>query len=305
MKNLLGKRNQGIIFIIASAFFFALMNLFVRLSGDLPTMQKVFFRNFVAMLVALVLVLKDRSAFKIGKGNFKYVLLRSIAGTLGMICNFYAIDRLNIADASILNKISPFFAIVFSFFILKEKPAVFDWIAVAVAFIGAVFVVNPVFSLEVLPAIAGVAGGLGAGLAYTFLRKATMNGVKGKLVVFFFSAFSCAVALPFLIIFYQPMSGLQLIYLLLSGAAAAGGQLCITAAYTKAPAKEISVFDYTIVLFTSVFGFCFLEQVPSVMSIIGYVIIIGIAVVKWLYNLKKDKGKEKNVAASDAEEKKE
>lgn len=299
MKNLLGKRNQGIIFIIASAFFFALMNLFVRLSGDLPTMQKVFFRNFVAMLVAFVLVLKDKSAFKIGKGNFKYVLLRSVAGTLGMICNFYAIDRLNIADASILNKISPFFAIVFSFFILKEKPAVFDWIAVAVAFVGAVFVVNPVFSLEVIPALAGVAGGLGAGLAYTFLRKATMSGVKGKFIVFFFSAFSCAVALPFLIIFYQPMSALQLIYLLLSGAAAAGGQLCITAAYTKAPAKEISVFDYTIVLFTSIFGFCFLDQVPVVTSIIGYVIIIGIAVAKWLYNLKKDKKEEKANAEKD------
>jgi len=293
MKNLLNKRNQGIIFIIASAFFFALMNLFVRLSGSLPTMQKVFFRNFVAMFVALVLVLKDRSAFKIGKGNFKYVLLRSIAGTLGMICNFYAIDRLNIADASILNKISPFFAIVFSFFILNEKPAVFDWIAVAVAFVGAVFVVNPVFSLQVFPAIMGFAGGLGAGLAYTFLRKATMSGVKGTFVVFFFSAFSCAVALPFLIIFYEPMSALQLVFLLLSGAAAAGGQLCITAAYTKAPAKEISVFDYTIVLFTSIFGFCFLGQVPSVMSIIGYVIIIGIALAKWLYNLKRDKKHEK------------
>jgi len=293
MGKLLGKRNQGIIFIICSAFFFALMNLFVRLSGDLPTMQKVFFRNFVAMFVALVLVLKDRTAFKLGKGNFKYVLFRSIAGTLGMICNFYAIDKLNIADASILNKISPFFAVVFSFFILKEKPAVFDWIAVGIAFVGAVFVVNPAFSMEVIPALAGVAGGLGAGLAYTFLRKATNSGVNGKFIVFFFSAFSCAVALPFLIIFYKPMTWLQLLYLLLSGAAAAGGQLFITAAYSRAPAKEISVFDYTIVLFTSLFGFFFLDQIPTVTSFIGYAIIIGIAVVKWLYNLHKDKKEKK------------
>lgn len=289
MKNLLSRRKQGIIFIIASAFFFALMNLFVNLSGDLPTMQKVFFRNFVAMFVALFLLIKDRSAFRMEKGSFKYVLFRSIAGTLGMICNFYAIDRLNISDASILNKISPFFAVVFSFFILKEKPVVFDWIAVGVAFVGAIFVINPSLSMDVLPALAGVTGGLGAGLAYTFLRKATMSGVKGKFVVFFFSAFSCAVALPFLIIFYTPMEPLQLIYLLLSGASAAGGQLCITAAYSRAPAKEISVFDYTIVLFTSVFGYCFLEQKPSVTSVIGYVIIIGIAVVKWLHDLRKDK----------------
>ena len=39
------KKYMGIVYIIMSAFFFALMNVFVRLSGDLPSMQKSFFRN--------------------------------------------------------------------------------------------------------------------------------------------------------------------------------------------------------------------------------------------------------------------
>ena len=82
------------------------------------------------------------------------------------------------------------------------------------------------------------------------------------------------------------MSLYQTLMLLLAGAAATGGQLSITKAYTKAPAKEISVFDYTQVIFAAVLGLIFLGQIPDTLSIIGYIIIIGSAIYKWNYNLK-------------------
>ena len=99
---------------ITSAFSFALMMTFVHLAGDLPTFQKAFFRNAVAMLFALAVLLKDPSMFKAPKRSYKYLFLRSAAGTIGLVCNFYAIDRLVLADASILNKMSPFFTLIFS-----------------------------------------------------------------------------------------------------------------------------------------------------------------------------------------------
>lgn len=71
-----------------------------------------------------------------------------------------------------------------------------------------------------------------------------------------------------------------------AGAAATGGQLSITKAYTKAPAKEISVFDYSQVIFAALLGFVFLQQIPDYLSVIGYVIIIGSAIFKWNYNLR-------------------
>jgi drug/metabolite transporter (DMT)-like permease len=84
------------------------------------------------------------------------------------------------------------------------------------------------------------------------------------------------------------MSGRQLLFLLLAGIAAAGGQFSITAAYTHAPAKEISVFDYSQVVFAALLGFVFFREVPNVWSVLGYVIIIGVAVFRWHYNLKQD-----------------
>lgn len=271
----------GVIYIIASAFFFALMNLFIRLTGDVPTMQKCFFRNFFAMLIAVATLIKTRTSFRIGKGNMKYLIGRSTAGCVGMVCNFYAIDHMAISDASMLNKLSPFFAIIFSIFILNEKANKYEWLAVFCAFAGALFVVKPTFNLEMIPAVAGCIGGLGAGLAYVFVRKLGTRGEKSMIVVAFFSGFTTLMLLPNLIFNYAPMSAKQWIFLIFTGLAAAGGQICITNAYAKAPAREISVYDFSIVIFTAILGFVFLDQIPDVLSVVGYVIIIGTAVIKW------------------------
>ncbi|MBQ1942527.1 MAG: DMT family transporter, partial [Clostridia bacterium] len=168
---------KGVCLIVLSAFFYSLMSLFVRLAGDLPTFQKSFFRNLVAAIVGFALLLKSRS-LKIEKSSLPALIGRTIAGTVGILCNFYAIDAMNISDASILNKLAPFFSILFSILILKEKSTWKDLLLVAVAFSGALFVVKPSFQLEKsLPALIGVLGGLGAGLAYTFVR---YLGKKGE-----------------------------------------------------------------------------------------------------------------------------
>ena len=280
-------KKKGILFILGAAFFFALMNLFVKLGGDVPTMQNAFFRNAVAAVFALFVVMKDRGCVKTAKGNYAGLLLRSAFGLIGIICNFYAIDKLTISDASLLNKLSPFFAVIFSIFILKEIADRYEWTFVIVAFIGALFVIKPTFSMEIIPAIAGVIGGMCAGLAYTFVRQLQSNGVKGPVIVLFFSAFSSIALLPNLIFNFTPMTFEQTLSLVMAGVSAAGGQFCITAAYKNAPAKEISVFDYTQVVIAAILGFLFLDQVPDMLSIVGYIIILSVAVLKWQYNLKK------------------
>ena len=280
----MSQKNQGILCIISAAFFFALMNLFVRLAGDVPTIQKSFFRNFIAALLAFIMLMRSKSSTRLTKENVKDLIMRSIGGTLGILCNFYAIDHLNIADASMLNKLSPFFAVIFSIFLLKEKTTRFEWSMLIIAFVGALFVIKPSFNLNSVPALIGVFGGLGAGLAYTYVRRLGTHGIKGPVIVFFFSCFSCIVTLPAILLHYAPMTTQQLITLILAGCAAAGGQVSITAAYTKAPASENSVFDYSQILFAALFGFLFLDQIPDHFSVFGYFIIIGAAIAKWYHS---------------------
>ena len=278
------KRTVGVLFILGAALCFALMNLFVNLAGDLPVMQKVFFRNLIASVAVFFLLLFQKEKFRIhSKKCLLWLFLRSFVGFLGVILNFYAIDTIgSISDASILNKLSPFFAILFSVFLLKEKPRLYEIGFVALAFSGALFVVKPTFTAASLPALAGVLSGASAGFAYSCVRVLSVKGERGMMTVFFFSAFSTLVALPFFIAFYEPMTPFQLFALLMAGVSATGGQFFITAAYRFAPAKEIAVFDYSQVLFAAVLGFLFLDQLPDLWSLAGYGIIIGAAVGKQL-----------------------
>ena len=130
---------------------------------------------------------------------------------------------------------------------------------------------------------------MSAGLAYTFVRKAGAGGASRNLIVFFFSVFSCIVILPFMVVGFVPMKWYQTLYLLAAGAAAAGGQVFITQAYTYAPAKEISVFDYTIVIFTAAFGAAFLREFPDALSYAGYAVVILGAGISWLYHMVKER----------------
>ena len=140
-------------------------------------------------------------------------------------------------------------------------------------------------------------GGLGAGAAYTFVRKLGRQGERGTEIVLFFSGFTCVCSLPFWVFDYQPMSAMQWLYLLLAGVAAAGGQLSVTAAYRHAPAKEISVFDYSQIIYASLWGMLIFGELPDVMSIIGYVIIIGAAVMRFLVNRRLDRKAAREEAA--------
>lgn len=278
-------RTRGVLCILCSALCFSAMSAFVHLAGDLPVFEKAFFRNFVAAVIVFVLVRVRHIPLRIEKPFRKYVLLRCIFGTAGLLLNFYAIDRLSLADSNMLNKLSPFFAIVFSYFVLKERVKPVQALAVAGAFLGALLIIKPTgTNLSLLPAIGGFFGGMGAGAAYTFLRKSTRGGVNSDIIVLCFSCFSCLVTIPFIAADFVMPTGRQLLLLLLCGCCGAGGQFSITAAYSFAPAREISVYDYTQVIFSAVMGYFLFDQLPDLWSFIGYAVIIAMAVINFVYN---------------------
>lgn len=269
---------KGMFFIVMAAFFFASMNVFVKLAGDLSSIQKSFFRNLIAALFAFIILVKSKEGFSYQRKDIPMLLLRSVFGTLGILCNFYAVDHLLVSDASMLNKLSPFFVIIFSSLFLNEKANMTQKITIIIAFIGSLFVVKPsIHFVSNMNSIIGILGAMFAGIAYTCVRKLGKQGVAGAKIVFFFSCFSCLSVVPYLIFHFQPMTLQQIGCLLMAGLMAAGGQFSITNAYTYAPAKEISVYDYTQVIFAAILGFILLNQLPDIYSIIGYIIIIGVA----------------------------
>jgi drug/metabolite transporter (DMT)-like permease len=106
-------------------------------------------------------------------------------------------------------------------------------------------------------------------------------------IVFSFSVFSTLILLPNILLNYHPMSVKQFVFLVLAGCSAAIAQLSVTAAYQNAPARDISVFDYSQVVYAAMFGFLLWGEIPDALSFLGYAIIIGTAFGKWYWMTKR------------------
>ena len=93
---------------------------FCAVVGRPPLYAEKFLPQLIALLFALALLLRSREKFQWNKKQLPVYLARAVFGTIGILGNYYAIDHLLLSDASMLNKLSPFFAIIFSYFALRE-----------------------------------------------------------------------------------------------------------------------------------------------------------------------------------------
>lgn len=277
---------KGIFFILLSALGFSIMNLCVTLAGDLPTFQKALFRNAGAMIVSFFLFLKSGDKLDLKPSDLGLLLMRALFGSVGLFANFYALDHMMISDASMLNKLAPFFTLLLSAIFLKEKTSIKQYLFVALAFVGVLFIVKPTmeFTQSMGASIVGVIGGFGAGAAYACVRGLGKRGMPSSQIVLGFSVVSTLIAIPFVINNHTPMSIYQICLLSLAAIGATVGQFGITWAYKAAPSKEISIFDYFTVIFSALWGFIFLSQVPDIYSLFGYLIIFTSALLMFFYN---------------------
>src|SRR5699024_6817715 len=150
----------------------------------------------------------------------------------------------------------------------NEKVRNYQFIAMIVAIFGMLFVVKPEFSSSMIPSIGGLFSGIFAASAYTCVR-ALSNRQALYTFVFYFSFFSIIVLITFTMFTFEPMSTMQVIYLIGAGLAAAAGQIGITLAYSFAPAKDISIFTYASIIFTALFGFILFGESPDFYAILG------------------------------------
>jgi drug/metabolite transporter (DMT)-like permease len=261
---------------VVSGLCFALMGVMVKLSGDLPLPTKVFFRNLVTLGITSVVAIRIRENPFSRTPHWRRLLLRSAFGLCGVSLYFLALGRMNLADASLLNKTSPFFVTGIAVVALRERLHRGAIPTLLIAFLGAALVIKPRFDLEMLPALAGLGSGLSAGMAYTLVR--SLKGrVSPNRIILTFSLFSTAVTLPLLALDPpDPTSG-QWLALIGTGVFAAGGQYGLTFAYHHAPASRVSIFAYLHVLFALFAGIAFFGEVPDLLSITGGCLIVWAA----------------------------
>lgn len=266
------EKNKGIILIILSSFFFALMATTVKFAGNYTLAEKVFFRNFVGLIVMAYTMWRQKISFK--PQNFKLLTLRSLLGLTGVYLYFLSISKLDLSVAVTLNKTSPFFVMVFAVLFLKEEFTKHKLMSLIVAISGVLVIMRPSATFDLAYGLLGIGAAVAAGGAYTVVRK-LKDYDHPLVIIFYFCLYSVLITFPFAF-----QSGLHLssatdiTVLTLIGLFAVIAQTCMTFAYRHAPASELAIYTYMNIVFSSIIGVLFFKEHPSAMNLFGITLII-------------------------------
>jgi len=276
------EETKGILFILMSSFFFAVMAASVKAVPHIPLAEKIFFRNLLGVFIMGGIIIKNKKSFK--SANTKLLALRCIFGILGVVGYFYSISKLSLSDAVLLNKMSPFFVILLSLIFLKEKIHRLQAYAMLIAILGAGFIIKPQFNYSMIPALIGLFSAVFAAAAYTVIRQLRLYD-SPELIVFYFCLFSCIAMLPFIVSghFIIPTSK-DLIILLLIGLSATSAQILMTTGYRFAPASQLAIYGYANIIFSTIFGIILWSEFPDLLSITGGLLIILGGFINYISN---------------------
>ena len=283
----ISKKTKGIILMLLSALFFALMQTMVKLTGGhIPLFEQVFFRNLISMFIMMIIIMKNKNSMFGPRKYQPWLFARSFFGFLGVIAMFYATNHANQADVNTLTKMSPFLVTIFASVFLKEKISKIQVPAMVVALIGCIIVANPTFNSNLFPLFIAFLNAVTSAVAYTLLSY-FKDKVEGVSVIMHFSTFSVVTAGVLMIKGFVMPTPVEWCLLLLIGIFGAFGQICLTYAYRMAPAAEVSVYNYSGIVFSMILGYVVLDQSLGFNSILGALLVVAASVMVYLYNNRK------------------
>ncbi len=267
---------------LASALSFSVMQVFVKLSSaEVGTFEQTFFRNLISLLIAAGMVRREKRPVlrEIRQGGWA-LWGRSFFGFLGIVLFFYATGHARQADVAMLNRSSPVFVTLFAGLFLKEKITPVKIASTVLCLLGAYIAMQPSFDSNPFPLLSALLAAVVAGMAYTMLAYCK-NFVSPSVIIFHFSAFSTVCAAALMLPSFVVPSWKVFFMLLLIGVFAAGGQFLLTYAYQQAPASEVSIYQYSGVVFTAALSFLLLGESLSGSSIVGGLVILG--AIFWVF----------------------
>ena len=277
-------KQKGILLMLLSALLFSAMQVFINMTGkQIPLMEQVFFRNIVSMAICFIIIRRNRLPLFGGLKDQPLLFMRSIFGFLGLISLFYAAARATQADVTILSKLSPFLITLFAYLFLKERIAKVQFPALLIAFAGAFLVANPSFHSNTFPLFIAFLCSLFSSVAYTLLAY-SKDKVNALTIIMHFSTFCALVSLPFFVLHITVPGPRELFLLLLIGVFGGLGQIALTYAYRMAPASEVSIYNYSGILFSMILGYLILGETVPVASLLGGALVILASLLTYRYS---------------------
>lgn len=273
-------------YMLLSALGFALMAACVKaVSGyGMPVLEIVAARALVSLGLSYLDVKRKRISIW---GQHKPLLLaRGIVGALALVCVYYSVTTLSLADATVLQYTYPAFTAVLALLFLGERIKLATMLCMLLSFVGVIVMMRPgeagLIGLPMLSLFAALAGALGSAIAYVIVRKLSQTE-DSSVIIFYFPL----VALPTSLLLLGGdfvMPGMEaLLLLLLVGVFTQVGQIGLTKAMAAEEAGKASAYAYVQVIFSAILGVIFFEEIPTLWTIIGGCLILAGALINALW----------------------
>lgn len=265
--------NQGALLAIFASLIFSIMNVLVKMIADeIPTGEIVFFRSSIGCLLIGLLMYQRRIAFSCE--DRPLLVLRGTMGALYLVCYFYSIAHLTLADASMLAYLSPFFSLVLSLLILRERVngAMVFWLVTVI--IGAIILIRPWnFSSYTLASLVGMMSAVFAAMAYLSVNKLTKRHHNYE-IVFYFLLIATLIAVPLMWHNFVWPTRYQLVILIAIALVSLLGQVVLTQAFSSDNLIVVSVVRYIGIVFNIAWGWLFWNEVPMILSLVGCSLVV-------------------------------
>ncbi len=263
-------------FMASGALAFATMNALARGMHHLPWPMLGFCRALLGLGVALLLARARRAPLTIVDRRRMWV--RSLAGSTGMLCTFYALTHMPLADATALLNTTPLWIALLAWFTLRERVSRGVALALAVAFVGVLFVERPGLRHDGFAGLVALCAGAASALAMVSLRR--LSGETPEAVVVHFSAIATAVqggaSLWWVASHGAPPtpSARDVAGILAMGVTATVGQLAITRAYALDKAARVGAAGWLQVLLSLVLDAAVFRRTPDALTLAGIALLM-------------------------------
>ena len=262
---------------LASALISALNGAIAKvLSQTMDPIEIVFYRNLLGIFIILYSLNKVRVTIE--RSKLHLLFLRGAFGALAMVLFFYTIATIPLGEAVVLNKTSPFFVTILSFYLMKETISLRTFFALIIGFVGVICITKP-FGMSIsLEHFLGVLGGFFAAAAYATIKK--IKDIYDARVIML-SFMGVGILIPLILFLFTPYAQFKLhtdifVWALigLMAVVSTASQWFLTRAYSLSKASIIGVVSYSNIPFAIGFGVMLGDRLPDSYVFIGIILII-------------------------------
>ncbi|WP_435237200.1 DMT family transporter [Psychromonas sp. PT13] len=275
-------------YMLLSALAFALMAACVKSVSEsgIPVLEIVAARAIVSVFLSYLVV--KRKKISIWGNNKPWLFARGAVGAVSLICVFYAISTLPLAEATILQYLHPIFTALLALFFLREKIQRSTILCIVLSLLGVAIMIQPNISFDSaisyswFSILVAILGAFGSAVAYIIVKKLTKTE-DSSVIVFYFPVIAFPIAMLLLGSDFVVPGLAVAVLLILIGVFTQVGQICLTTALHSADASKAMAYSYVQVVFSILIGWVYFSEVPVITTLIGGSFIISGALVNVLW----------------------